>query len=109
MKSVTDDSIEAALNFIRDNSRPMADARSRAKFLEQKRKSLKAAAYLEADGKTIADRESAAYTDPEYLKCIEDYRQAVYDSELLTVQMRAAELRIEVWRTVNANNRRGNL
>jgi len=109
MQSVTDSSIEAALNFIRDQSRPLADARALAKYLEQKRKSLKAAAYLESDGKTVSDKESAAYTDADYLQCLEDYKDAVYQAELLTNQMKAAELRIEVWRSLNANSRRGHL
>lgn len=109
MKSVNDDSIEAALNFLRDASKPMAEARARAKYLEQKRKSLKAAAFIEADAKTIADKEAHAYTDSEYLACLEEYKAAVYDSELLTNQMKAAELRIEVWRTLNANSRRGHV
>lgn len=109
METVNDTSIEAALNFLRDSSKPMAEARALAKYLEQKRKSLKAAAFLEAPSGPIAERESHAYTDSDYLQCLEDYRDAVYQSELLTNQMKAAELRIEVWRTLNANSRRGHL
>ena len=109
MKTVNDESIEAALNFLRDTSKDVANAKAMAKYLEQKRKSLKAAAFLEAQGQNIAERESKAYRDDAYLQCIEDYKSAVYDFELLENQRRAAELRIEVWRTINANNRRGNI
>lgn len=109
MKSVTDDSIEAALNFIRDQSEPLAQARSRMKYLEQKRKSLKAAAFLEVDGGTIAEKEAKAYTDADYLQCVEDYKDAAYQAELLTNQIKGAELRIEVWRTLEASSRRGHL
>lgn len=109
MNTIDDESVEKALNFIRDRAEALADARARARFLEQKRKSLKAAAYLEADGKTINEKESVAYTDSEYLQCLDDYKQAVYDAELLATQMKAAELRIEVWRSLNARAGRGHL
>jgi len=109
MKSVTEESIEAALNFLRDSSGPLADWKSRAKYLEQKRKSLKAAAFIEADGANIPERESRAYINSAYLKCLDDYKEAIYEFEILENQRRAAELRIEVWRTLAANMRRGNI
>lgn len=109
MQSVSDESIERALNFMRDSSKPLADAKARMKYLEQKRKTLKAVAFLDATGSNIAEREAKAYTAPEYRECLEEYRQAVYDAELLTNEFRAAELRIEVWRSLNANSRRGHV
>ena len=109
MKSVDDDSIESALNFLRDSSKPLADWKSRAKYLEQKRKTLKAAAFLEADGANVAERESKAYCDTDYRNCLEEYREAVYEYEILENQRRAAELRIEVWRSLSASKRVGNI
>lgn len=109
MKSVNDESIERALNYLRDSSKLYADAKARMKFLEQKRKSLKAAAFIEAQGGNVAERESKAYMDTDYLACLDQYKQAVYDAELLAAERTAAELRIEVWRTLNANSRRGNI
>lgn len=109
MKTITDESIESALNFLRDSSKSLADWKARFKYLEQKRKSLKAAAFLEADGANVAEREAKAYRDEDYLKCLDEYKEAVYEYEILENQRRAAELRIEVWRTVNANQRRGNI
>lgn len=109
MQSVNDKSIEDALNFLRDSSKPLADWKARAKFLEQKRKSLKASAFLEANGTNIAERESKAYTNSAYLQCLDDYKEAIYEYEILENRRKAAELRIEVWRTLAANSRRGHL
>lgn len=109
MKTVTDESIESALNFLRDSSKALADWKARFKYLEQKRKTLKASAFLEAEGANVAERESAAYVDGEYLKCLDEYKEAVYEYEVLENQRRAAELRVEVWRTLAANQRRGNI
>lgn len=109
MKTITDESIEQALNFLRDSAKPMADWKSRMKFLEQKRKTKKATAFLESEGANIAERESRAYTEADYLQCLEDYKEAVYEYEVLENQRRAAELRVEVWRTLAANQRRGNI
>jgi len=109
VKSVTDESIEAALNFLRDSSKPLADWKSRAKYLEQERKSLKAAAFLEAEGGTVMERESKAYIDSAYHACLDRYKEAIYEFEILENQRKAAEQRIEVWRTLAANQRRGNI
>lgn len=105
---ITDDQIEAALNYIRDKAEDLADARAKAKFLDHKRKVIRASYFTEASG-TVAERESFAETRDEYKQCIEEYREAVHQDVLISTRIKAAELKIEVWRTLNANNRRGNI
>jgi len=100
--------IEKALDFLRDTSEAHANAKALVKYLEQKRKTVKAIHFIDATG-TIQAREAEAYTADEYKQLLDDYKTAVYDEQLLINQRKAAELKVEVWRSQNANMRRGNI
>lgn len=109
MKGAEDRSVEAALKYIATSAEDFARAKARVKYIEQFRKTLKARAYLEARGETVSEREAKAYTEPEYVACLESYKDAVYDHEILVAKRLRAELVIEVWRTLNANKRAANI
>ena len=97
--------LEKALNFIRDKAGELAEAKANRVYLEQFRKSKKAILFQESDAKTIADKENYAYAHDEYLDLLLGLKEAVETEELLKYQMRAAELKIDVWRSRNANTR----
>lgn len=109
MDTISDKHIEKALDFLRDSSGEYARARAEVKYLEQYRKTMKATTFLECRGDTIAERESKAYAAPAYVELLDRYHEAVYKAEELAAKRLAAELKIEVWRTVNANKRAGNI
>jgi len=103
-----DEQIEKPLTYIRDRARPYADAKASRVYLEQFRKSKKAILFIEAEQKgvkTIAEREAYAYSHPEYLELLEGLRVAVGEEERLKMQITAAQLRIDLYRTEQANNR----
>lgn len=99
---------EKALDFIRDNAEEAAKARGHRLYLEQYRKTLKANLIVNAPEylKTGQERESYAYAHPEYKNLLEDYREAVEVDESFKMLMKAAELKVDVWRTSEASNRR---
>ncbi len=98
---------EKALDFLSETDEAYAQAKARVKFLEHKRKTIKATEYLEATG-TINERESTAYTSEAMKAFLDEYHSAVYDEQILASKRKRAELTIEVWRSKNANQRRGN-
>ena len=51
-------------------------------------------------------KEAYAYAHPEYRELLEGLRAAVEAEETLKWTMTAAELRVEIWRSEQANNRR---
>jgi hypothetical protein len=102
---MNDELLERALNFIRDKSKELAEAKANRVYLEQFRKSKKAMLFSESTEKTIQAKESYAYAHPEYLELLEGLKEAVYHEESLKFQMKAAELKVEVWRSKNANIR----
>lgn len=102
---MSDETLERALNFMRDKAKDLADAKANRVYLEQFRKSKKAILFQEAPGGTIADRENYAYSHPDYLALLEGLKEAVEVEELLKYQMRAAELKISVWQSEAALKR----
>jgi hypothetical protein len=97
-----------ALDFIRDNARPYAKAKSERVYLENFRKSKKALLMREAEiagHKSAALQEREAYADAEYVEVLRALQLAVEEEERLRWLMVAAEARIEVWRTLESSRR----
>lgn len=92
------------LDYIRDNAPAYAQAKATRLHLEQYRKSLKALKMNQSKGAQHI-RESFAYADPEYIVLLENYKNAVEEETKLLYLMKCAEDKIEVWRTMQANNR----
>lgn len=97
--------ISKALDFIRDNAPQLAEAKATRIYLEQYRKSQKALLINQCNEGTIQAKESFAYSHPEYLLLLENYRTAVEQEEGLRWMMIAAQAKIDVYRTQQANNR----
>ena len=82
-----------------------AEAKANRIYLEEYRKSLKAILMQRHQGMPIAAQEREAYAHQEYLDHLKAMQTAVQEEELLRWRMVAAQARIEVWRSQNANNR----
>ena len=95
---------EAILYMIK-NAEAYAKAKANVTYLEQFRKSKKAIIFQNALGNTIADKESFAYSHPEYLEVLDGLKQAVEEAERLRWMLVAAQARIDVWRSQEASNR----
>jgi hypothetical protein len=94
-----------AAEFIIKNAKHYAAAKANRMYLEERRKSAKALLMNESTGKTVSDREQYAYSHPSYLELLQDFKNAILDEETLRIQIRAAELTIEIWRSEQATNR----
>jgi hypothetical protein len=98
---------EAASEWIRDNANNYAKAKAERIMCEEWRKTQKALLFQQAPQGSIADREAYAYAHADYQKVLEGLKAAVVEEERLKWLMTAAELRIDIWRTTEASNRRG--
>jgi hypothetical protein len=103
---MTEAQVEKAMHYLAETDEPHAKAKALVKGLEQSLKTVKAIAYLGAEG-TVAERESQAYASMEYRAQTEAYQNAVGDYELLENKRTRAVLTIDVWRTMEASRRRG--
>lgn len=103
-----DELIERPLTYIRDNARGLAKAKADRVYLEQFRKSKKALLMVEAEKagtKTSAAQETYAYAHPAYQELLLGLQAAIEREEYLAMQITAAKLRIELYRTEQANQR----
>lgn len=97
-----------ALDWIRDNAKAMAQAKANRVMLEEMRKSKKAILMRQAeqDGvKTVAAQEVQAYAHTDYLALLEGLKVAVEEEERLRWLMVAAQLKCEVWRSLESSKR----
>lgn len=94
-----------AADFIIKNAKNYAAAKANRMYLEERRKSAKALLMNESTGKTVSDREKYAYSHPSYLALLQEFKNAILDEETLRIQIRGAELAIEIWRSEQATNR----
>lgn len=104
----TEINIFRALDFIRDNAPLYAKAKSDRVYLEEFRKTKKALCMRVAESSgtnAISAQERDAYADPEYAQLLEGLRAAVEEEERLRWMIVAAQAKIEVWRTIEANRR----
>lgn len=103
---ISQDQAEAANDYIRDNAQNYAQAKADRIQLEHFRKSKEAILASQAQG-TVLERQAHAFNHPDYKEVLDALHEAVMKEETFRYRMKAAELKIEIWRTIEANNRRG--
>lgn len=102
---ITDDEIDKALDYLRDNARDAAQAKADRVYVEEYRKVLKAQLMKEHGTLSGVLQEREAYSDPRYIEHLEAIRQAVISDEQHRFMRVAAEAKIEAWRTQSSNMR----
>jgi len=105
---IQDTDIEKALVYIRDHANLIGQLKGNKEYLAHRIKIERSERYLDAAG-TINEREAIAWTDPSVARLCEGYRDCLTELYTIETLFKAAELKIEVWRTQNANTRRGNI
>jgi hypothetical protein len=97
---ISDDSAEAASEYLRDNAARYGQLRGHAKYADGNLRRVKALVMLELEG-GLGERETKAYASPEYHKALEEMRdaEAAYVTE--SAMREAAQYRIDVWRSQN--------
>lgn len=96
------------LDFIRDQAPIYAKAKADRVYLEQYRKTKKALGMRKAElegHKSSVAQEREAYADDDYIELLNGLREAVEVEERLRWMIVAAQAKIEVWRTIEANRR----
>ena len=94
-----------ALDFIRDNAGPFAQAKANVVYMTEYRKTIKATLMASCSEKTESAKETFAYSHPDYKKHLLALQQAVAEAERLRWLLVAAEAKIEVWRSLESTAR----
>ena len=94
-----------AVDYIIANARTFAKAKAERVYLEEFRKSKKAILMKRSLEETIGAQEREAYAHDEYQELLKGLRQAIETEEKLRWDLIAAQARVEIWRSEQANLR----
>lgn len=94
-----------AVDYILKHAALFAKAKAERTYIEQYRKSLKAMLMKRSMENAIGAQEREAYAHSEMIDLLKGLQAAVEIEEKLKWDITAAELRVEIWRTEQANNR----
>ena len=94
-----------AVDYILKHASLFAKAKAERTYIEHFRKSLKGILMKRSMETAIGAQEREAYAHPEMVQLLEGLKAAVEIEEKLKWDITAAELRVEIWRTEQANNR----
>lgn len=101
---VTEQAVDEAVNFLAESSSNYAVARARRVWLEYQLKITEAGFFKLASG-NIEERKAQARTAPEYKKMVDEHQEAVVTELTLEGERHAADTRIDLFRTQEANRR----
>jgi hypothetical protein len=94
-----------AVDYILKHAALFAKAKAERTYIEHFRKSLKGILMKRSMETAIGAQEREAYAHPEMVELLMGLKAAVEIEEKLKWDITAAELRVEIWRTEQANNR----
>jgi hypothetical protein len=94
-----------AIDYIIKHGQKFADAKAQRIYLEEFRKSKKALLMQASMETTVNAQERDAYAHPEYIELLDGIRKAVEIEEELRWKLIAAQARVDVWRSEQANLR----
>lgn len=93
------------LEYIKNTAPKYAQAKANRIYLEEYRKSLKAALMATQIGDPVNAQERYAYAHPDYTLHPEGMKEAIEQEEKLKWRLVSAQALIEVWRSLSANQR----
>jgi hypothetical protein len=102
---ITDEDAEKAADYISTNAESAAQAHATRLYLQEYRKSLKAMLMAKRPLEPLGAQERYAYAHVDYLKHLDALREAIVDDEKCKYMMKSQEAKIDVWRSLSANQR----
>jgi hypothetical protein len=102
---VSDEAVEKALDWLRDNADAIGEAKRKAVKYDHMLKHAKAISMALHKELPVSAQEREAYASAAYLEAIKNASEAAAEYETLKAMREAAALKIEVWRSMNANYR----
>lgn len=103
---VTDEQVEAALDYLRDHALSAAKAIAEAGYMDDYTRIVKARLMGQSNEPSAAAQERYAYAHPDYEAHIEVKRTAVEKAEKEKFLGKAAGQKIDVWKALQYRNRK---
>ena len=106
---ISDDRLETALKYLASTDPQIGQLKANLEELEDHKKIQYAICYCDSVADTVSDRQQSAYTDKRYIDHINSLADVRIVYEQLRAKRRTQEIIVDVWRTIQANLRRGNI
>ena len=103
-----DNDVELAVKYLASTDESHARARAEYNALSELRKTVRAFCFEESKG-GVAERTMAAERHPDYVAHIEKIKQAEIEFHTMHNKRKRAEITVELYRTMAANSRKGNI
>jgi len=103
-----DNDVELAIQYLSSTDESHAKARAEYNALSELRKTVRAFCFEESKG-GVAERTMAAERHPDYVEHIEKIKQAEIEFHTMHNKRKRAELMVDLYRTMAANSRKGNI
>jgi len=108
LERLNEDRVERAMAVLAETDMQAADAKVMVLRTEQKIKTVKAVVYAALEG-SIEDKKQKVELDESVKKAWEDYFSAVREHEIVKNRREREVLVVELFRSVNANRRMGQM
>lgn len=105
---VTDEQIQKAIDYLQKTDKPHAMARAEYNSLSELRKTVLAYSFNEEEG-GVTERNQAALMSPQYIEHIKKIEDAEITFHTMHNRRQHAYALIDLYRTICANTRKGNL
>ena len=105
---ISDERAEKALRYLVETDEEAARAKADLVAAEEKRKTVRAVEFLRNSG-TVAEREALSMASEGYESAVTAIEEKTYTYEALRLKRASEALVIEMWRSLNANKRVGNV
>lgn len=102
---ISDEALEKALDYLRDSAEETARKRAERLYLDDFSKVVRATIMSEHLAEPVNAQERYANSDIRYKNHLEGLRQAIFEDEKARFLRDAAAVKIEVWRSQQANMR----
>ena len=106
MSLPSEDDVDKSLNYLATTDEAYAKSTARVKALEYEVKTVKALAFLDAQG-TVGERTAISEASSAFRAWVQGYENAFADMKIMETKRKRAELNIDVWRSLNASRRQG--
>lgn len=102
---VTDEEVEKALDYLRDQALPAAKALAESAYMVEYRKSLKAMLMGQSNETVVAAQERHAYAHADMQTHLRSMQTAIEKAKEREFLMKAASIKIDVWKAEQYRNR----
>ncbi len=102
---ISEAQVQESMDYLFETARDAAEARAHREVLKEGLKRILAIGMRDANGKTVSERETAAYASDAYETALEGLRDAITTDETFRALRTSHAARIEAWRTWQATMR----